>query len=78
MIFMMQCKGWCKKMTDKSTSDTTSVAVKVLQYAINEEVERKAKLGQDAVVCDQNGVPQVVPASLLIKRKSRVTKKQSR
>lgn len=62
-------------MTAESTKRTTMTAVRVLQEAVMEEMEKKAKLGQQAVVSDRNGKPRVVSARYLV-RKMRTAEKQ--
>ena len=62
-------------MTAESTKRTTMTAVRVLQEAVMEEMEKKAKLGQQAVVSDRNGKPKVVSARYLV-RKMRTAEKQ--
>lgn len=44
-------------------------AVAMLQEAVDQELERKAKLGYNAVIADENGNPIVVPAKELIAKK---------
>ena len=61
-------------MTAEATQKTSLLAVQALQDAVNEELEKKAKLGQQAVVCGKNGKPKVVSAKYLVrKRRSRKT-----
>lgn len=55
-------------MTAEVTRKTSLLAVQVLQDAVNEELEKKAKLGQQAVVCDKNGRPKVVSAKYLVRK----------
>ena len=62
-------------MTAEVTKRTTMAAVRVLQEAVMEEMEKKAKLGQQAVVADRNGKPKVVSARYLV-RKMRAAEKQ--
>lgn len=38
-------------MTAEATRKTSLLAARALQDAVNEELEKKAKLGQQAVVC---------------------------
>lgn len=47
-------------------NDTTALAV--LQEAVHEELSRKTRLGQRAVVCDENGNPKVVSARCLLRK----------
>ena len=42
-------------------------AVAAMQLAVDEELERKAKLGYKAVVADKNGKPKVVSARYLVR-----------
>ena len=51
------------------------LAVAALQEAVDEEMERKAKLGYKAVITDKNGNPLVVSAKTLV-RKRRLEKKK--
>ena len=48
-----------------------------LQEAIDEEMERKAKLGYKAVIADKNGNPVVVAAKTLV-HKRRLEKRNSK
>ena len=45
-----------------------------MQEAVDAEMERKAKLGYNAVVADKNGRPKIVSAKYLV-RKRRAQKK---
>jgi hypothetical protein len=45
------------------------LAVAALQEAIDEEMERKAKLGYKAVIADKNGNPVVVAAKTLVRKR---------
>lgn len=62
--YAMVCDNVCRldNSSEKSAilegTDTTALAV--LQEAIHEELSRKAKLGQQAVVCDEKGNPKVI------------------
>ena len=47
-------------------NDTTALAV--LQEAVHEELSRKTKLGQRAVVCDENDNPKVVSARYSLRK----------
>ena len=47
-------------------NDTTALAV--LQEAVHEELSRKTRLGQRAVVCDENDNPKVVSARCLLRK----------
>ncbi|MDD2317847.1 MAG: hypothetical protein PHD57_10960 [Desulfobacterales bacterium] len=60
-------------------SDEMKKAVDALQAAVDEEMERKAKLGYKAVVGDKHGRPKVVSAKYLVRkqRASRSTAKVS-
>jgi hypothetical protein len=40
-----------------------------LQMAVDEEMERKAKLGYKAVVADKNGKPKLVSAKYLVRKR---------
>ena len=55
-------------MTAEATQKTSLLAVQALQDAVNEELEKKAKLGQQAVVSDRNGKPKVVSARYLVRK----------
>ncbi len=50
-------------------SDEMEKAVMALQLAVDEELERKAKLGFNAVIADKNGNPKVVSAKYLVRKK---------
>ena len=51
--------------------------VVTLQQAVDEELERKAKLGYKAVIADKNGRPKVVSAKYLVrKRRAQLSKKK--
>ena len=50
-------------------SDEMKKAVKALQEAVDEELERKAKLGYKAVIADKNGRPKVVSAKYLVRKR---------
>ena len=50
--------------------------VECLQEAVDLEMERKAKLGYKAVICDQQGRVKVVSAKYLV-RKRRLQKQQA-
>ncbi len=47
-------------------SKKMKLALEALQAAVDKELERKAKLGYNAVVADENGNPMVVPARELL------------
>ena len=50
--------------------------VVTLQQAVDEELERKAKLGYKAVIADKHGRPKVVSAKYLVrKRRAQLSKK---
>ena len=52
--------------------------VVTLQQAVDEELERKAKLGYKAVIADKHGRPKVVSAKYLVrKRRAQRTKANS-
>ena len=44
------------------------IGLDALHEAVREELEKKAKLGQQAVVCGRNGKPKVVSAKYLIRK----------
>ena len=44
-------------------------AVEALQLAVDEEMERKAKLGYKAVIGDKNGRPKLVSARYLVRKR---------
>lgn len=50
-------------------SDEMKQAVIALQAAVDEEMERKAKLGYKAVIGDKNGKPKLVSARHLVKKR---------
>lgn len=55
-------------MTAEATQKTSLLVVQALQDAVNEELEKKVKLGQQAVVCGMNGKPKVVSAKYLVRK----------
>ena len=55
-------------------SKDMEVALACLQAAVDEELERKAKLGYKAVVCDKSGNPKIVSASTLVRQRNAVKK----
>jgi len=63
-------------MINTTTQKTTALAVQILQEAVNEEMIKKAKLGQKAVIC-RNGKPVIVSAKYLVRqmRKEGIIKK---
>jgi len=60
-----QIKTWAYPAT--KTGNITDMAVNVLQKAVNEELIKKAKLGQTAVTCI-NGKPREVSAKYLVRK----------
>ena len=59
-------------------SDEMRKAVEAMQQAVDEELERKAKLGYKAVIADKHGRPKVVTAKYLVrKRRAQRTKANS-
>ena len=59
-------------------SEEARKALEALQQAVDEELERKAKLGYKAVIADKNGRPKVVSAKYLVrKRRAQRTKANS-
>lgn len=50
-------------------SDDMKKIIECMQDAVDEELERKAKLGYNAVVADKNGKPIIVPAEILVKQR---------
>ena len=59
-------------------SEEMRKAVEALQEAVDEELERKAKLGYKAVIADKHGRPKVVTAKYLVrKRRAQRTKVNS-
>ena len=50
-------------------SEEMRKAVEALQQAVDEELERKAKLGYKAVIADKNGRPKVVSAKYLVRKR---------
>ena len=58
-------------------SEEARKALEALQQAVDEELERKAKLGYKAVIADKNGRPKVVSAKYLVrKRRAQLSKKK--
>ena len=58
-------------------SEEARKALEALQEAVDEELERKAKLGYKAVVADKNGRPKAVSAKYLVrKRRAQLSKKK--
>lgn len=55
-------------MTIEDVEKDALVGLNVLREAVREELEKKAKLGQRAVVCDKNGKPKVVSAKYLVRK----------
>ena len=54
-------------MTVQEIQKDALVGLDVLREAVREELEKKAKLGQQAVVCDKNGKPKIVSAKYLVR-----------
>ena len=50
-------------------SDEMKKAVAALQAAVDEEMERKAKLGYKAVIGDKHGKPKLVSARYLVRKR---------
>jgi len=50
-------------------SEEARKALEALQEAVDEELERKAKLGYKAVVADKHGRPKVVSAKYLVRKR---------
>ena len=50
-------------------SDDMKKAVAALQAAVDEEMERKAKLGYMAVIGDKHGKPKLVSARYLVRKR---------
>ena len=50
-------------------SDDMKKAVAALQAAVDEELERKAKLGYMAVIGDKHGKPKLVSARYLVRKR---------
>ena len=44
-------------------------AVEAMQEAVDEEMERKAKLGYKAVIADKHGRPKAVSAKYLVRKR---------
>lgn len=55
-------------MTALQLKNEALIGLDALQEAVREELEKKAKLGQQAVVCGRNGKPKVVSAKYLIRK----------
>ena len=58
-------------------SEEMRKAVEAMQQAVDEELERKAKLGYKAVIADKHGRPKVVSAKYLV-RKRRAQRAQAK
>jgi hypothetical protein len=50
-------------------SKDMELALACLQAAVDEELERKAKLGYKAVVSDKSGRPKIVSAATLLRQR---------
>ena len=50
-------------------SEEARKALEALQQAVDEEMERKAKLGYKAVIADKHGRPKVVSAKYLVRKR---------
>ena len=50
-------------------SEEMRKAVEALQEAVDEELERKAKLGYKAVIADKHGRPKIVSAKYLVRKR---------
>ena len=50
-------------------SDEMKKAVEAMQEAVDEEMERKAKLGYKAVIADKYGRPKAVSARYLVRKR---------
>ena len=50
-------------------SDEMRKAVEAMQEAVDEEMERKAKLGYKAVIADRHGKPKLVSARYLVRKR---------
>ena len=58
-------------------SEEARKALEALQEAVDEELERKAKLGYKAVIADKHGRPKAVSAKYLVrKRRAQLSKKK--
>ena len=55
-------------MTAQEVTRDAMRGLEVLREAVREELEKKAKLGQQAVVCDENGNVKVLSAKYLIRK----------
>ena len=51
-------------------SKDMEMALACLQEAVDEELERKAKLGYKAVVSDKSGKPKIVSAATLVRQRN--------
>ena len=59
-------------------SEDMQKIIACMQEAVDAEMERKAKLGYNAVVADKNGRPKIVSAKYLVrKRRSKRSTAQS-
>ena len=50
-------------------SEEMRKAVEAMQEAVDEEMERKAKLGYKAVIADKHGRPKAVSAKYLVRKR---------
>lgn len=50
-------------------TDDARKIVQCLQEAVDEELERKAKLGYKAVIADKNGKTKIVSAKYLVRKR---------
>ncbi len=51
-------------------SKEMELAMACMQAAVDEELERKAKFGYKAVVCDKYGNPKLVSAAYLVRKRN--------
>ena len=55
-------------------SEEMRKAVEAMQQAVDEELERKAKLGYKAVIADKHGRPKAVSAKYLVRKRRAAAK----
>ena len=55
-------------------SEEARKALEALQQAVDEELERKAKLGYKAVIADKNGRAKIVSAKYLVRKRRAAAK----
>lgn len=58
-------------------SEDMQKIIACMQEAVDAEMERKAKLGYNAVVADKNGRPKIVSAKYLVRKRRAMKKAES-